>query len=138
MIFLFALVSDKPEVFLPKYSQTAILHAAHYRRVVNGKICMLASSTHVPEPGTSLITMPIKRSCTVNICICAHYISPCLQKLIWRIGGPIGGNPSFIRYIQVMNCLVVIRYEMKSFTFRQSYPETLSVRCFIRHRHENN
>ena len=27
--FLFALVSDEPEVFLPKYSQTAILHAAH-------------------------------------------------------------------------------------------------------------
>ena len=34
-IFLFALVSDEPEVFLPKYSQTAILHAAHFWRVVN-------------------------------------------------------------------------------------------------------
>ena len=32
---LFALVSDEPEVFLPKYSQTAILHAAHFWRVVN-------------------------------------------------------------------------------------------------------
>ena len=32
--FLFALVSDEPEVFLPKYSQTAILHAAHLQRVV--------------------------------------------------------------------------------------------------------
>ena len=33
VIFLFALVSvsDEPEVFLPKYSQTAILHAAHFR-----------------------------------------------------------------------------------------------------------
>ena len=30
-----ALFSDEPEVFLPKYSQTAILHAAHFRRVVN-------------------------------------------------------------------------------------------------------
>ena len=38
---LFALFSDKPEVFLPEYSQTAILHAAHFRRVVNGfKYCM--------------------------------------------------------------------------------------------------
>ena len=32
--FLLAIVSDEPEVFLPKYSQTAILHAAHFRRVV--------------------------------------------------------------------------------------------------------
>ena len=31
----FALFSDEPEVFLPKYSQTAILHAAHFQRVVN-------------------------------------------------------------------------------------------------------
>ena len=36
-LFLFALFSDKPEVFLFKYSQTAILHAAHFRRVE--KIC---------------------------------------------------------------------------------------------------
>ena len=35
VFFLFALVSDEPEVFLPKYSQTAILHAAHFRSVVN-------------------------------------------------------------------------------------------------------
>ena len=34
MFLLFALFSDEPEVFLPKYSQTAILHAAHFRRVV--------------------------------------------------------------------------------------------------------
>ena len=32
---LFALFSEEPEVFLPKYSQTVILHAAHFRRVVN-------------------------------------------------------------------------------------------------------
>ena len=31
----FALLRDNPEVFLPKYSQTAILHAAHFWRVVN-------------------------------------------------------------------------------------------------------
>ena len=34
-LFLFALFSDEPEVFLPKYSQTAIVHAAHFPRVVN-------------------------------------------------------------------------------------------------------
>ena len=34
-VFLFALFSDEPEVFLHKYSQMAILHAAHFRRVVN-------------------------------------------------------------------------------------------------------
>ena len=33
--FLFALFIDEPEVFLPKYSQMAILHAAHFRKVVN-------------------------------------------------------------------------------------------------------
>ena len=32
---LFALFSDEPEVFLPEYSQTEILHAAHSQRVVN-------------------------------------------------------------------------------------------------------
>ena len=32
--FLFAPFGYEPEVFLPKYSQTAILHAAHFRRVV--------------------------------------------------------------------------------------------------------
>ena len=34
VLFLFALFnSDEPEVFLPEYSQTAMLHAAHFRRV---------------------------------------------------------------------------------------------------------
>ena len=27
----FSLCTDEPEVFLPKYSKTAILHAAHFR-----------------------------------------------------------------------------------------------------------
>ena len=31
---LFALFSDEPKVLLSKYSRTAILHAAHFRRVV--------------------------------------------------------------------------------------------------------
>ena len=34
VFFLFALFTDEPEVFLPEYSQTAILHAAHFQRVV--------------------------------------------------------------------------------------------------------
>ena len=34
VFFLFALFSDEPEVFLPEYYQTAILHAAHFWRVV--------------------------------------------------------------------------------------------------------
>ena len=33
-VFLFALFTDEPEVFIPKYSQTAILHGIHFRRVV--------------------------------------------------------------------------------------------------------
>ena len=37
VFFLFAL-SDEPEVFLPEYSQTAILLAAHFWRVVKGEI----------------------------------------------------------------------------------------------------
>ena len=35
MFSLFAPFSDEFEVFFPKYSQTAILHAAHFQRVVN-------------------------------------------------------------------------------------------------------
>ena len=34
--FLYALCSDDPEVFLPEYFQTAILHAVTFRRVVDG------------------------------------------------------------------------------------------------------
>ena len=33
-IFFFALFSDEPEAFLPKYFQMVILNAAHFRRVV--------------------------------------------------------------------------------------------------------
>ena len=39
VFFLFTLFSDEPDVFLPKYSLTEILHAAHFRRVVNLYIC---------------------------------------------------------------------------------------------------
>ena len=41
----YSLLSDELEVFLPKYSQTAILHAAHFRRVVNpgSLICLKPS-----------------------------------------------------------------------------------------------
>ena len=34
-VFCSICTSGEPEVFLPKYSQTAILHAAHFRRVVD-------------------------------------------------------------------------------------------------------
>ena len=39
VFFLLALFSDEPEVFLPKYSQTAIVHVATFWRVVNTIIC---------------------------------------------------------------------------------------------------
>ena len=39
--FLFAIFGDKPEVFLPRYSQTAILHAAHFQRVVKYYMLLL-------------------------------------------------------------------------------------------------
>ena len=43
VFFLFTLVSDEPEVFLPKYSQTAILHAAHFQGVMNSSyiVCIM-------------------------------------------------------------------------------------------------
>ena len=34
VFYLCALFSDKPEVFLPKYTQMAILHAAYFRSVL--------------------------------------------------------------------------------------------------------
>ena len=34
VFILFAVLSEEPEVFLPKNSQTAKLHAAHFQRVV--------------------------------------------------------------------------------------------------------
>ena len=48
--FLFALVSDEPEVLPPKYSQTAILHAAHFRRVVNENARKVTRCAHVYGP----------------------------------------------------------------------------------------
>ena len=38
MFYLFALSSDEPEVFLPKFSQMAIFHAAHFQRVVKHSV----------------------------------------------------------------------------------------------------
>ena len=35
VFLVFVLITEEPEVVLPKYPQTAILHAAHIRRVVN-------------------------------------------------------------------------------------------------------
>ena len=35
VVSIFALFTDEPEVFLAEYFQTAILYAAHFRRVVN-------------------------------------------------------------------------------------------------------
>ena len=42
VLFLFALFSDELEEILPKYSHKAILHAAHFRSVVNGMKIMTA------------------------------------------------------------------------------------------------
>ena len=39
VFLLFALFNNEPEVFFPKYSQTAILHAAHFPRVENLLYC---------------------------------------------------------------------------------------------------
>ena len=39
--FLFVIFGDEPEVFLPRYSQTAILHAAHFQRVVKYYMLLL-------------------------------------------------------------------------------------------------
>ena len=47
---LFTLCSDKPEVFLPEYSQTAILHAAHFWGVVNIGFTFIAGVQSV-HPG---------------------------------------------------------------------------------------
>ena len=51
--FLFTLIRDEPEVFLPKYSQTAILHAAHFPRVV---IMAINLWNHLDEETQSIET----------------------------------------------------------------------------------
>ena len=38
---LFPQGSDRPKVFLPEYFQTAILHVAHFRRVVKRRYMVL-------------------------------------------------------------------------------------------------
>ena len=38
VFFLFAPFTDKPEVFIPEYSQTATHHAAYFQRVVMPQI----------------------------------------------------------------------------------------------------
>ena len=44
----------KLEVFFPKYSQTAILHAAHFRRVVTMCIC------EITDPSTCTWFTPVQ------------------------------------------------------------------------------
>ena len=67
VFFLFVLLSDEPEVFLPKYSQTAILQAAHFRRVVNH--CITSMIVDLGKNGIStersyLIMVPVFQPCT--------------------------------------------------------------------------
>ena len=52
VLFLFAPFSDESSVFLPKYSQTAILHAAHFLRVVNSVAKRAPTILHSYEPNT--------------------------------------------------------------------------------------
>ena len=54
MLFLFKglLLINEPEVFLPKYSQKAILHAAHFWRVVN--TCTQHGGNRPEHVGTDL------------------------------------------------------------------------------------
>ena len=49
VVFLSALVSDEPDVFLPKYSQTAILPAAYFRWVVNIYIYVYVVCVYIYE-----------------------------------------------------------------------------------------
>ena len=53
VIFLFALFSDEPELFLSKYSQTAILHAHHFRRVVKIMIQQCYNIRDLPSRNSS-------------------------------------------------------------------------------------
>ena len=58
MFLLFALVSYEPEVFHPKYSQTSILHAAHFRRVVNGWIVIeLKTVRHAGQVSSQIVIL---------------------------------------------------------------------------------
>ena len=59
VIFLFSLVSDEPDVFLPKYSQTAILHAAHFRWVVKGYFTGYSLFLPTPPIALSIVSMGI-------------------------------------------------------------------------------
>ena len=45
-VVTFPMFSDEPEVFLSKYSQTAILHAAHFWRVVKSSFDGSVSFTY--------------------------------------------------------------------------------------------
>ena len=58
VFFLYVLFFNEPEVFFPKYSRTAILHAAHFRRVVNGCI---GSTRRLKE------TLPVHRRVLVYL-----------------------------------------------------------------------
>ena len=64
---LFVLLSDEPEVFLPKYFQTAILHAAHFRRVVNQwRVCRDCQNT---TAGISLRLLSLSVSMQYHISV---------------------------------------------------------------------
>ena len=54
----FTLVSDEPEVFLPKYSQTATFHAAHIQRVVMVHIGVIAAISIKAEVNRKVLQPP--------------------------------------------------------------------------------
>ena len=57
--FLVMLFSDEPEVFLPKYSQLAILHAAQFRRVVTVVISRVVAPMSIVVPGVVVLRVAL-------------------------------------------------------------------------------
>ena len=79
--FLFALLSDEPEVFLTKFSQTAILNAAQFLRVVNSinaAYSVETDPTSQQDPKT-IVSLPGAQGGTIHT---YHFRWEFLPKLV--------------------------------------------------------
>ena len=77
--------SDEPEVFLPKYSQTAILYATHFRRVVNGGSgphCVIRISEQNLIPLTEYIFWVKQNFFSLTVCTLEQYLKNGTEKFV--------------------------------------------------------
>ena len=90
-IVLFALFSDEPEVFLPKYSQTGILHAAHFQRITSevDREIVNQFETKLAFPQVQTIITALKRISILESNLVSDTFFFCISDKSWHLERPV-------------------------------------------------